>query len=38
MIGAAAMVVDQLFARETLARWLDAGQPAGMPEVAEPAG
>lgn len=34
IIGAAAMVVDQLFARETLARWLDAGQPAGMPEVA----
>ena len=35
IIGAAAMVVDQLFARGTLARWLDAGQPAGMPEVAE---
>lgn len=35
IIGAAAMVVDQLFARETLARWLDAGQPAGMPEVVE---
>jgi len=35
IIGAAAMVVDQLFARETLARWLDAGQPAGMPEVAD---
>jgi glucokinase-like ROK family protein len=33
IIGASAMVVDQLFARETLARWLDAGQPAGMPEV-----
>lgn len=33
IIGAAAMVVDQLFARGTLARWLSAGQPAGMPEV-----
>jgi predicted NBD/HSP70 family sugar kinase len=36
VIGAAAMVVDQLFARETLARWLPAGQPAGMPEVVAP--
>ncbi len=31
--GCSAMVVDQLFAREPLARWLAAGEPAGMPEV-----
>jgi glucokinase-like ROK family protein len=34
VIGASAMVVDQLFARESLARWVEAGAPAGMPEVA----
>jgi hypothetical protein len=28
------MVVDQLFARESLARWAPAGEPSGMPEVA----
>jgi len=33
VIGASSMVVDQLFARETLARWAGAGTPAGMPEV-----
>ena len=27
------MVVDQLFARESLARWAGAGDPSGMPEV-----
>jgi predicted NBD/HSP70 family sugar kinase len=34
VIGASAMVVDQLFTRESLARWVEAGEPAGMPEVA----
>ncbi len=35
VIGASAMVVDQLFARESLARWVEAGEPGGMAEVAE---
>ena len=34
VIGGSAMVVDQLFARESLARWVAAGEPAGMPDVA----
>jgi glucokinase-like ROK family protein len=34
VIGAAAMVVDELFARDRLARWLDAGHPGGRPELA----
>ncbi len=33
VIGASSMVVDQLFARESLARWAEAGTPFGMPEV-----
>jgi glucokinase-like ROK family protein len=33
VIGASSMVVDQLFTRETLARWAEAGTPAGIPEV-----
>ena len=33
VIGASAMVVDQLFARESLARWAGAGEPSGMPDV-----
>jgi glucokinase-like ROK family protein len=33
VIGASAMVVDQLFGRESLARWVEAGEPAGMPDV-----
>ncbi|MEO5966150.1 MAG: ROK family protein [Candidatus Limnocylindrales bacterium] len=37
VIGASAMVVDQLFSRESLARWVEAGEPAGMAEVAVPA-
>ena len=35
VIGLAAMVVDQLFARECLARWIEFGTPAGRPEIAE---
>ena len=34
VIGASAMVVDQLFARESLARWIDAGEPTGVTELA----
>ena len=34
VIGASAMVVDQLFARESLARWIAAGAPSGSPGVA----
>lgn len=34
VIGDAAMVVDQLFARESIAQWMEAGEPSGMPEVA----
>ena len=34
VIGTSALVVDQLFARGTLERWLAAGTPGGMPEVA----
>ena len=34
VIGTSALVVDQLFARDAIERWLPAGLPAGMPEVA----
>lgn len=34
VIGASAMVVDQLFARESIGLWLAAGSPTGVPEVA----
>ena len=34
VVGASAMVVDQLFARHSLARWGPAGEPSGMPDVA----
>ncbi len=30
VIGASAMVVDQLFSRESLARWVEAGEPSGL--------
>jgi glucokinase-like ROK family protein len=33
VIGASAMVVDQLFARDSLARWVEVGEPSGMLEV-----
>ena len=36
VIGASSMVVDQLFARESIGRWLEAGDPSGAPEVALP--
>ena len=34
VIGASSMVVDQLFSRESIGVWLEAGNPAGAPEVA----
>jgi glucokinase-like ROK family protein len=34
VIGTSSLVVDQLFARDQLERWLPAGRPTGMPEVA----
>jgi hypothetical protein len=34
VIGTSALVVDQLFARTAIERWLPAGQPTGIPEVA----
>jgi glucokinase-like ROK family protein len=32
--GAAALVADELFARDSIARWIAVGGPAGMPDVA----
>lgn len=34
VIGTSALVVDQLFTRESIERWLPVGLPAGMPDVA----
>ncbi len=34
VIGASSMVVDQLFARDSIGRWIGAGDPSGSPEVA----
>lgn len=34
VVGAAAMVLDELFSRERLGRWVQAGTPAGRPELA----
>jgi hypothetical protein len=34
IIGASSMVVDQLYSRESLARWIEVGEPSGHPEVA----
>jgi glucokinase-like ROK family protein len=34
VIGAASMVLDQLFSTEYLGRWIDAGEPTGMEIVA----
>jgi glucokinase-like ROK family protein len=35
LVGASAMVADELFSRELLGRWIDRGSPAGWPELAE---
>jgi predicted NBD/HSP70 family sugar kinase len=34
VIGAAALVADELFARDSISRWIAVGGPAGMPDVA----
>jgi glucokinase-like ROK family protein len=34
VIGASSMVVDQLFSRDSIAAWMESGEPSGMPEVA----
>lgn len=34
VVGVATMVIDELFSRHRLARWLDAGSPHGLPELA----
>jgi predicted NBD/HSP70 family sugar kinase len=34
VIGASSMVVDQLFSRDAIGRWIEAGEPSGVPEVA----
>lgn len=34
VIGAASMVVDELFSRDRLGQWLEAGHPGGRPELA----
>lgn len=34
VMGASTLVVDQLFARSTIERWLPAGRPTGMPGIA----
>lgn len=36
VIGASAMVVDQLFARDAIGRWIEAGEPSGVPDLAFP--
>ena len=33
MVGAAHMVIDELFANDRLGRWIDRGTPAGHPEL-----
>ena len=33
VIGASSMVVDQLFSRDSIGRWIESGDPAGSPEV-----
>ncbi len=33
VIGASSMVVDQVFARDQLARWIGSGAPADAPDV-----
>jgi glucokinase-like ROK family protein len=34
VLGASAMVLDQLFSRESIGRWIEAGEPAGVPDLA----
>jgi predicted NBD/HSP70 family sugar kinase len=34
VIGASSMVLDQLFSREAIGAWIEAGDPSGVPGVA----
>jgi glucokinase-like ROK family protein len=34
VIGASSMVVDQLFSRDSIARWIEAGEPTGVLDLA----
>ncbi len=34
VIGASNMVIDQLFARDAIGRWIEAGEPSGAPDLA----
>ncbi|HEX5147751.1 MAG TPA: ROK family protein [Candidatus Limnocylindrales bacterium] len=34
VIGASNMVIDQLFARDAIGRWIEAGKPSGAPDLA----
>lgn len=34
VIGASSMVVDELFARRSISRWIEAGEPSGTPDLA----
>jgi glucokinase-like ROK family protein len=36
VIGASSMVVDELFARDSIARWIEAGEPSGAAETVLP--
>ncbi len=38
LVGAASMVVDELFSRPLLAEWMDRGSPVGWPELAAAGG
>jgi predicted NBD/HSP70 family sugar kinase len=31
VIGASSMVLDELFSREAIGRWIEAGEPVGLP-------
>ena len=33
VIGASSMVVDQLFSRMSIARWIEEGDPASLPDL-----
>lgn len=36
VIGCAAMVIDQLFARDAIGRWIEAGEPSAVPDLTVP--
>jgi glucokinase-like ROK family protein len=37
VVGASAMVVDQLFARESITHWIDVGEPGASPDIVQAA-